>query len=104
LLEERGAQFEKLARAAMAKTKVAATFHRIGSMFCLFFASPPILDLAGAQRCDLKMFTQFFQASLRRGVYFAPSQFETGFISTAHSTEDIERTGAVLHEVFAGFR
>ncbi len=101
LLEERGAQFEKLARAAIAEAKIAATFHRIGSMFCLFFAPPPIVDLAGAQRSDLKMFTRFFQACLKRGVYFAPSQFETGFISTAHTPEDIERTGAIVREVLA---
>src|SRR5437762_2676716 len=59
LLEERGAQLEKLAREAIAGSKIAATFHRIGSMFCLFFAPPPIVDLAGAQRSDLKMFTEF---------------------------------------------
>jgi glutamate-1-semialdehyde 2,1-aminomutase len=103
LLEKWGAQFEKLAREAMAEAKIAATFHRIGSMFCLFFASPPIVDLAGAQRSDLKMFMQFFQACVKRGIYFAPSQFETGFISTAHSAKDIERTGAVLREALAGF-
>src|SRR5206468_1259335 len=56
LLEKLGAQFEKLARDANAQTRVDITFHRIGSMFCLFFASEPIVDLAGAQRSDLKMF------------------------------------------------
>jgi glutamate-1-semialdehyde 2,1-aminomutase len=44
------------------------------------------------------MFARFFHACLRRGVYFAPSQFETGFISTAHTPEDIARTGTVLRE------
>ena len=68
-------------------------------MFCLFFAPGPIVDLASAQRSDLKMFTKFFHACLRRGVYFAPSQFETGFISTAHTPEDIAHTGAVMREV-----
>jgi glutamate-1-semialdehyde 2,1-aminomutase len=47
------------------------------------------------------MFTRFFHACLQRGVYFAPSQFETGFISTAHTPEDIERTGAVVREALA---
>jgi glutamate-1-semialdehyde 2,1-aminomutase len=103
LLEERGAQLEKLAREAIAEAKIAASFHRIGSMFCLFFAAPPIVDLAGAQGSDLKMFTQFFKACLKHGVYFAPSQFETGFISTAHTSEDIERTGAVVREALVGF-
>ena len=99
LLEKLGAQFEERARAAIAQSKIDITFHRIGSMFCLFFARGPIVDLAGAQRSDLKMFARFFHACLKRGVYFAPSQFETGFISTAHSSDDIERTGEIIHEV-----
>jgi glutamate-1-semialdehyde 2,1-aminomutase len=71
-------------------------------MFCLFFAGPPIVDLANAQRSDLKMFARFFHVCLKRGVYFAPSQFETGFISTAHSAGDVERTGAVVREALKG--
>ena len=70
-------------------------------LFCLFFAAGPIHDLAEAQRSDLKMFARFFHGCLRRGVYFAPSQFETGFISTAHTAEDFLRTGAVVCEALA---
>jgi glutamate-1-semialdehyde 2,1-aminomutase len=98
LLEEVGGQFERLTRRAISDTKADVTFHRIGSMFCLFFAPGPILDLASARRSDLKTFARFFHASLRRGIYFAPSQFETGFISTAHLPEDMERTGGVVRE------
>jgi glutamate-1-semialdehyde 2,1-aminomutase len=101
LLDELGAQFEKLVLNAIGKAKLDITFHRLGSMFCLFFAAGPIIDLAGAQRSDLKMFARFFHACLERGVYFAPSQFETGFISTAHTVEDVDRTGAVVREAFA---
>jgi glutamate-1-semialdehyde 2,1-aminomutase len=101
LLENLGAQFEQLARGAIAHAKIGVTFHRIGSMFCLFFAPGPIVDLASAQRSDVKMFARFFHGSLKRGVYFPPSQFETGFISTAHSHEDIEHTGAVMREALA---
>ncbi len=101
LLEELGAQFEQVVRDALQKSKVETTFHRIGSMFCLFFARGPIVDLASAQRSDLKMFAKFFHACLKRGVYFAPSQFETGFISTAHSVEQIDRTGEVMRESLA---
>jgi glutamate-1-semialdehyde 2,1-aminomutase len=97
LLEQLGAQFEELTRDAIAQTK--HTFHRIGSMFCLFFAPGPIVDLAGAKQSDLKKFAKFFHACLERGIYFAPSQFETGFISTAHTPEDIERTGQIVREV-----
>jgi glutamate-1-semialdehyde 2,1-aminomutase len=99
-----GAQFETLACDAIKSAKIDITFHRLGSMFCLFFAAAPIIDLASAQRSDLKMFASFFQVCLRRGVYFAPSQFETGFISTAHTTEDIECTGAVVREALASLR
>jgi glutamate-1-semialdehyde 2,1-aminomutase len=101
LLEELGAQFEELARDAIRRSKVELTFHRLGSLFCLFFAAGPIHDLADAQQSDLKMFTRFFHGCLRRGVYFAPSQFETGFISTAHTAEDFLRTGAVMREALA---
>ena len=98
LLDQLGAQFEALAHDAIKSANIDITFHRLGSMFCLFFAGAPIVDLASAQRSDLKMFARFFHDCLKRGVYFAPSQFETGFISTAHSTGDIERTGAVVRE------
>ncbi len=98
LLEQSGAQYEEVARDAIHRAKIDITFHRLGSMFCLFFAPGPIVDLAGAQRSDLKRFGRFFHGCLKRGVYFAPSQFETGFISVAHTTEDIEYTGAVLRE------
>jgi len=98
LLEKSGTQFEALARDAIKSANIDITFHRLGSMFCLFFAAAPIVDLASAQRSDPKMFTRFFHGCLKRGVYFAPSQFETGFISTAHSRGDIERTGAIVGE------
>jgi glutamate-1-semialdehyde 2,1-aminomutase len=99
LLEELGMRFETVVRDGVTKAKIDITFHRIGSMFCLFFAPGPVLDLASAQRSNLKMFAKFFRACLKRGVYFAPSQFETSFISTAHTSEDIERTGAAVREV-----
>ena len=114
LLEELGAQFEEFALDAIkfaaanpsrgGHAKIDVTFHRLGSMFCLFFAAGPVVDLASAQRSDLKMFARFFHACLKRGVYFAPSQFETGFISTAHTAEDIERTGAIIREALENLR
>jgi glutamate-1-semialdehyde 2,1-aminomutase len=98
LLEELGAQFENLARSAIKDATADVTFYRVGSMFCLFFASGPIVDLASAQRSHLKMFARFFHTCLTGGIYFAPSQFETGFISTAHVPEDLERTASVMRQ------
>src|SRR5256886_8327868 len=85
LLENLGAQFEQLTREAGAAAKIDITFHRIGSMFCLFFAPPSIVDLAGAKRSDLKQFAKFFHTCLERGISFAPSQFWTGVLSTVHT-------------------
>jgi glutamate-1-semialdehyde 2,1-aminomutase len=101
LLERIGAHFEELTRAALRDLGLPWVFHRIGSMFCLFFTGDPVVDLASAKRSDLEKFSRFFNACLDRGVYFAPSQFETGFLSTAHTTEDVERTAAVVREALS---
>ena len=101
LLEELGARFEELARTAIKDANLEITFHRLGSLFCLFFAAGPIVDLAGARRSDLRMFARFFHGCLQGGIYFAPSQFETGFISTAHTTEDVERTAIAVRHALA---
>jgi glutamate-1-semialdehyde 2,1-aminomutase len=98
LLEKLGARLEQLTREAIAAAKVDVTFHRIGSMFCLFFAKGPIVDLASAKHSDLKMFAKFFHTCLEHGVYFAPSQFETWFISTAHTADDIARTTDIVSQ------
>src|SRR6266480_1900514 len=96
LLEDLGAKLEsRLADAISGKELI---FHRIGSMLCLFFASGPIFDLESAQRSDTKKFAQFFHSCVEGGLYFPPSQFETAFISTAHSDEDIEQTARVVRE------
>src|SRR2546429_9085984 len=99
LMEDLGAKLES--RLANAISGKELTLHRIGSMFCLFFASGPIFDLESAQRSDTKKFAQFFNLSLERGLYFPPSQFETAFISAAHSDEDIEQTARVVGEALA---
>lgn len=101
VLEKAGARFEELARATLRDLKLPWVFHRIGSMFCLFFTADHVVDLASAKRSDPEKFSHFFNACLDRGVYFAPSQFETGFLSTAHSAGDIERTATIVREAFA---
>jgi glutamate-1-semialdehyde 2,1-aminomutase len=57
-----------------------------------------VTDLASAKRSNTEKFAQYFRACLERGVYFAPSQFETGFLSTAHTMDEINRTAAVVRE------
>jgi glutamate-1-semialdehyde 2,1-aminomutase len=65
---------------------------RVGSMFCTFFTPGPVLELEGAMKSDQGLFAKYFHAMLDRGIYLAPSQFEAGFVSTAHTTRDVERT------------
>jgi glutamate-1-semialdehyde 2,1-aminomutase len=65
---------------------------RIGSMFCTFFTEQPVTDYASACASDTARFRRYFHALLGAGVYVAPSQFEAGFLSTAHTDGDIERT------------
>jgi glutamate-1-semialdehyde 2,1-aminomutase len=100
-LESLGQAFEQAARATLHDLKMPCTFHRIGSMFCLFFTPDPVIDLASAKRSDLAKFAAYFRGCLDRGVYFAPSQFETGFISMAHQNADLEVTARVIREVLS---
>lgn len=101
-LEQLGAMLEEATRATMRQLGREMTFHRVGSMFCLFFTGGPVHHLADAQRSDRKAFASFFHACLKAGVYFAPSQFETGFISLAHTEADIEQTARVAAAALAG--
>ena len=64
----------------------------IGGMFGIFFAAEPVLTFNQAVSCNIEHFRQFFHSMLRQGVYLAPSAFEAGFISNAHTLEDIEQT------------
>ncbi len=95
-LESLGAQFEAGVRAAIASIGRNFTFHRQGSMFCLFFNEEPVTDLESAKRSDIEAFRRYFHHCLSRGVYFAPSPYETGFLCTAHGLNDIEETVEVV--------
>jgi glutamate-1-semialdehyde 2,1-aminomutase len=82
------------ARAAelTAWTPPGVTVNRVGSMFTYFFTPDPVTDWESAKKCDTARFAKFFHFVLDRGVYIAPSQFEAGFVSAAHSEEDIRAT------------
>ncbi len=95
-LEEIGAAFEASARDAIGERPL--TFQRIGSMFCLYFHPGPVWNLGDAQQSDKAAFNRFFHACLERGVYFAPSQFEAGFLCTAHDAAAMDRTAEVVRE------
>jgi glutamate-1-semialdehyde 2,1-aminomutase len=90
------------ARAAelTAWTPPGITVNRVGSMFTFFFSPGPVTDWESAKKCDTARFGKFFHYLLERGVYIAPSQFEAGFVSAAHSEEDIRATVNAAREFF----
>ena len=91
-------------RAAQLTANVPAgiTVNRVGSMFTFFFTPDPVTDWQSAKRADTGRFRQFFHWMLDRGIYLAPSQFEAGFLSAAHSEQDIARTVETARQFFAG--
>ena len=92
-LEARGAQLT-------ANPPAGVTVNRVGSMFTFFFTEHPVTDWETAKRADTERFKRFFHFLLDRGIYLAPSQFEAGFISAAHSEADIARTVETAREFF----
>jgi len=74
---------------------------RVGSMFCTFFTPNEVYDWASAATCDTQAFATFFRAMLEKGIYLAPSQFETAFVSIAHSDDDIEQTITAAYSCFS---
>ncbi len=91
-LEQRSAQLEEGIRDNLNKLGLGYTFNRIGSMYTLFFTSKPVIDYDSAKTSDTAKFSVYFNSMLEKGIYLPPSQFESAFISTAHSEKIIEKT------------
>ena len=90
-------------REAANSAGVPVQFNRCGSMFCGYFTSEPVHNLADAMKSDRERFKKFFHGMLDAGVYLAPSQFEAGFLSTAHTEKDIEITVRAAAKVMKAF-
>jgi glutamate-1-semialdehyde 2,1-aminomutase len=84
---------------------IPLTTNQVGGMFGLFFTeADQVKDYAGATACDVARFRAFFHAMLTRGQYLAPSAFEAGFVSAAHSQADIQATLTAAAESLSGLR
>lgn len=86
---------------AFAGSGVPTWTNRVGSMWTTFFRKGPVTDYASAKRSDTKQYAQYFHGLLERGVYVAPSQFEAGFVSLAHSRRDLDKTIAAAKGALA---
>jgi len=91
-LEKLGATLETGMKEAARAAGVPVQVNRCGSMFCGYFTQKPVHNLADAMTSDREQFKKYFHGMLDGGVYLAPSQFEAGFLSLAHSDADIEKT------------
>jgi glutamate-1-semialdehyde 2,1-aminomutase len=98
-LEQRGSQLAAGMKDAAKAANIPVQFNQCGSMFCGYFTDKPVHNLADAMHSDRERFKKFFHGMLDSGVYLAPSQFEAGFLSTAHTAADIEKTVAAAAKV-----
>jgi len=97
-LESTGALLEEGLADAARKAGVNTRFYRAGTMFCTYFTNTDVIDYKTAKTSDTARFSRFFSAIIKKGVYIAPSQFEAGFISLAHTEKDIEKTVKAAYE------
>jgi glutamate-1-semialdehyde 2,1-aminomutase len=91
-LERKAAMLAEGIASAAQEARVDIYQTRVGSMFCTFFARQKVVDWPTARSADTAAFGRFFGSMLRQGVYLAPSQFEAGFMSLAHTDDDIRFT------------
>jgi glutamate-1-semialdehyde 2,1-aminomutase len=103
-LETRMKQLEEGLRDAAKKAGITTRFYRAGSMFCTYFTESEVVNYATAKLSDTVRFGRFFTGMLDRGIYLAPSQFEAGFISIAHSSADINKTIRAAYETMKEIR
>ncbi|HYP08293.1 MAG TPA: glutamate-1-semialdehyde 2,1-aminomutase [Bryobacteraceae bacterium] len=81
-----------------ANPPAGVTVNRVGSMFTFFLTDEPVTDWDSAKKCNTELFKRLFHFMLEQGVYLAPSQFEAGFVSAAHSQDDIRHTASKMRE------
>ncbi|MDZ7622637.1 MAG: glutamate-1-semialdehyde 2,1-aminomutase [Candidatus Competibacteraceae bacterium] len=86
--------------AAAYENGVALTANHVGGMFGIFFTTETVTTYAQAVACDIGRFKRFFHGMLAEGIYLAPSAFEAGFMSAAHTEEDLDATLAAARRVF----
>lgn len=97
-LESKAAKLARGLSEAIAETGAPVTVNRVGSMSTLFFTTNRVIDYKTALASDTKRYAAYFGAMLERGIYLAPSQFEAGFISMAHTERDIDQTVEACRE------
>lgn len=99
-LEERSSDLAHGLKDAAKRAGVSIVQNRVASMLCLFFTNQPVVNYSTAKRSDNKTYARFFWSMIEQGFYFAPSQFEAAFLSTAHLDADIKKTVKAAYTAF----
>ncbi|SNB47587.1 glutamate-1-semialdehyde 2,1-aminomutase [Geobacter sp. DSM 9736] len=109
LLQQEGFYAKLEEKSAYLATGIAQAAHdagypifstRVGSMFCAFFTKGEVKDWNTAAACDTKMFAKYFLLMLEEGIYLAPSQFETAFVSISHTEKELDKTISAARKAF----
>lgn len=100
-IEEKSVYLEKGLLEVAGKSPLSTCWQRVGGMFCTYFQEGPVHSFADAAKSDTEAFGRFFRSMLDQGINLAPSQFEAGFMSVAHSQVDLDRTIEAAVKAFA---
>jgi glutamate-1-semialdehyde 2,1-aminomutase len=100
IIEEKSAYLEKGLLDAAKDSPIPTCWNRVGGMFCSFFTAGPVTNFTEALKSDTVAFGKFFRAMLDQGINLAPSQFEAGFMSAAHSQDDLDQTIAAARKAY----
>ncbi|ORX23949.1 glutamate-1-semialdehyde-2,1-aminomutase [Thermoanaerobacterium sp. PSU-2] len=95
IYDELDKKADKLCRGlknSMEQNGIDVKINRVGTMMCMFFTDNDVYDFETATKSNTDLFAKYFKAMLKRGIYLPPSQYETFFLSTAHTDEDIDKT------------
>lgn len=98
-IEEKSAYLEKGLLDAVSEISISTCWQRVGGMFTLFFNPGPVSNFSEALQSDTDLFSRYFNGMLADGINLGPSQFEAGFMSAAHSLDDLDRTIEISYKV-----
>ena len=96
----KSAALEEALRDAAKRAGIATKFYRAGTMFCTYFTNKEVYTFDDAARTDMAAFAKFFIKMLDQGINLAPSGYESGFMSLAHSNADINKTARAAYQAF----
>jgi glutamate-1-semialdehyde 2,1-aminomutase len=99
MLEDKSARLGEGIKKCLTDLNFPGVLNRVGSMFTLFFTEDvKVNSFADALKCNTATYAKFFKMALENGIYLAPSQFEAGFMSAAHTTKKIDKTIEVTYD------